>query len=56
FLLIPRSQGVADMLEEHLDGKISYSELVKKFCENGWSTLSLYEVVRSMEEARRAKR
>ena len=56
FTLNPRDPEVARLVAKHLDGKMSYDALALHVAAIGYRTASLYELVRSMEAQREAKR
>lgn len=48
-ILVARDQSVQDLLDRYQRGEITYGRLVYEFRKRGWSTLSLYEVARSLD-------
>lgn len=47
-VLVARDASVQKLLDAYADGNLTYAELENAFRERNWSTLSLYEVARSL--------
>lgn len=47
-ILVARDETVQKLLDAYAKKELSYGELYDAFTERGWSTLSLYEVARSL--------
>lgn len=47
-VLVARDETVQKLLDAYAAKQLSYGELYDAFTEKGWSTLSLYEVARSL--------
>lgn len=47
--LVPRDPSVQELLDRYQRCELSYEDLCDEFRKRGWSTLSLYEVVRNIE-------
>ena len=52
-VLRPRTQGISDLIEAHLEKQISFGELCSKVAAMGFKTTSLYEMVIAAEAERR---
>lgn len=51
-VLVARSPDAADLVQQYADGKIPFAgpgSIWEEFNRRGWSTLSLYEVCRSVK-------
>lgn len=48
-ILVARDATVQKLLDAYASSQLTYSELEASFRERGWSTLSLYEVCRSLK-------
>lgn len=46
---VSRDNQVQALLDEYMSGGMTYSQLSQEFRDRGWSTLSLYEIVRSLD-------
>lgn len=47
--LAPRDATVEDLIQKYARKELTFAELGREFHRRGWSTLSLYEVCRSMD-------